>query len=485
MIEYEHGILSSEKATKIETPIVVESAVAAIFGTAPIHLASDPYSVTNTPVLIHDMEDAQEKLGYSEDFATYTLCQSMYMRLKKYKVGPVVFVNVLDPNVHRETIEETELQIEDRKVLLKVQGVLLDTICIKSEDGGTIYTPKQDYVASFDIDGTVIVSLPSDSAITGATAKIGYTKLRPDKVTYKDVIGGYDAETRKRTGISCVSYIYNRTQCVPSHLLAPGWSQNPVVAAVLAQSAANISDLFRAIAVIDIDSAQVKDINDLEIYKTEHGLDDEYSLLCYPMVLVGGKRLSMSAVEDVAIALRDEQYDGPYVSPSNQNIDIDGLCLSDGEIIEYDMREANKINGQGIATMFCMGTWRTWGNEMGCYPRNSDVKDRYINVRRIFNYRDVVFKITFFDKVDDLTNKNQIDNIVNEENKALTTLATEGKIAGGSMSFNAAENPMENVLNGDITFERTLSPFTPMKVIKTVTSFDPTLNMKALGIGGE
>ncbi len=83
--------------------------------------------------------------------------------------------------------------------------------------------------------------------------------------------------------------------------------------------------------------------------------------------------------------------------------------------------------------------------------------------------------------MDDPTNYKLIEAIVNSENLMLATLASQGRIAGGSLNFDKDDNPIDQILDGHIIFKRKLSPFTPAKVIETVTEFDPTLNSIALG----
>ena len=66
-MNYQHGIISSEKPTSVAKPTIIESAVGVIFGTAPVNLLKDPYSAVNKPVLINNYNEAVEKLGFSQD----------------------------------------------------------------------------------------------------------------------------------------------------------------------------------------------------------------------------------------------------------------------------------------------------------------------------------------------------------------------------------------------------------------------------------
>lgn len=484
-MSYEHGIISSEKPTSVAKPTVIQSAVGVIIGTAPVNLLSDPYSAVNKPILVSTYNEAVEKVGFSYDFKNYTLCQSMYVRFKKFFMAPVVFVNVLDPSIHITEVPEAPLNIANKKIAIDVQGLLLDKIVVKSSDGATTYVAGTDYLASFTDEGTVVIAIITAGSIgTATTVKVAYSKIDPTKVTQADVIGGYDTETRKRSGIECINMVYPLLGLVPCQLLAPGWSHKSAVAAVLSAKARLINGLYDAISITDVDTEAVESIDSLLEYKERNGYDDGCNLPCYPKVIIDGYELYYSSVIDALIAKTDNTNAGPYASPSNKEIYIDGTCLEGGEEIYFDITEANEINAAGIMTALNMNGWRSWGNEMGCYPKNTDVKDRFIVCRRVYNYQDSTFKLNFFAKVDNPANYRLIESIVNEENLILSTLASQGKIAGGSLTFDIDENPTENILDGHIIFHRKLSPFTPAKVIETVTEFDPTLNSAAL-TGGE
>lgn len=481
-MNYEHGIISSENATSIAKPMMIESAVSVVFGTAPVNRLKNPYNSVNTPILLKNYTEAVNKIGFSYDFKNYTICQSIYVRFKKFFMSPIVVVNVLDPNIHKKEIEAKEYTIVNKKVEINEQGILLDKIDVTSSDGITKYNAGQDYIASFTNEGTVVIAILPDGEIGESTkVKIKYTAIDPSKVTYSDVIGGYDTLSKKSTGIECINMVYPLLGFVPCQLIAPGWSQIPSVAAMLSFKSRQINSLFNAIAITDIDTEAVTSIDDLRTYKESKGYADEFNLPCYPKAIIDGYEVYLSAVVDGVIAKTDNTHGGPYASPSNKPNYINGTCLEGGEEVYYDIGQANEINAMGIMTALNMNGWRSWGNEMGCYPTNTDVKDRFIVCRRVFNYQDNIFKINFFDKVDDPTNYRLIESIVNAENLMLSTLASQGKIAGGSLEFNMDDNPIENILDGHIIFKRTLSPFTPAKVIETITEFDPTLNSIALG----
>ena len=104
---FQHGVRVQEQATSLVAPILGTAGLQVVFGTAPVNLAEDPYSVTNTPVIAYSWAEAVKKLGYSQELNAlghhkYTLCEAMYASFKLSAVAPVIFVNVLDPKTHKK-----------------------------------------------------------------------------------------------------------------------------------------------------------------------------------------------------------------------------------------------------------------------------------------------------------------------------------------------------------------------------------------------
>ena len=108
---YKHGIEVTEKQTANVRPLSTSYGVQVIVGTAPIHLTAHPEQAVNKPILLNSWEEAKEKLGYSERWNLYTLCQSMYASWKLFQVYPAVFINVLDPERHSKDSESKNIQI--------------------------------------------------------------------------------------------------------------------------------------------------------------------------------------------------------------------------------------------------------------------------------------------------------------------------------------------------------------------------------------
>ena len=119
-IKYQHGIRVEEEGSYVAEPETGTAGLQVIFGTAPVNLAENQAAAVNTPVVCRNIMEAKTKLGYSQDYKKYTLCQAMYASFQAFAVAPVVFINVLDPEKHkRENTERNMLLLTDRYFLKK------------------------------------------------------------------------------------------------------------------------------------------------------------------------------------------------------------------------------------------------------------------------------------------------------------------------------------------------------------------------------
>ena len=74
---YKHGVYTSEVPTSIVPAVNSTAGLPVVFGTAPIHLASNRAEV-NKPILCYTYAEAVAAMGYSEDWEKYTLCETIY-----------------------------------------------------------------------------------------------------------------------------------------------------------------------------------------------------------------------------------------------------------------------------------------------------------------------------------------------------------------------------------------------------------------------
>lgn len=478
---YLHGIRIHENPTSVPTPVANEAGVPVVFGTAPINLAADPANATNKLFLCHTFAEAVEALGYSDDYDNYTLCQAMDAFFKAFGVGPVVFCNVLDPTktAHKEAITSTSLTVSNGQAKINEVGVIASTLVLKN--GNTDLVKDTDYTLEFDDEGKVIITVIA-SGVTTITAS--GSKLKPSGVTTSDVVGAINSNTGVYTGIQLVDKVYPQFSLTPSLLLAPGWSHNPTVGLALAEKCTDISGLFKAECVVDIDSSQsgATKYSDVASVKANSGYAHEHMICLWPMVKYAGKKMAFSAIYAAMACYTDANNDSvPSVSPSNRAIRIGAAVLDDGTEVLLDQPQANELNGAGIVTALNLNGWKAWGNNTAAYPDTTDPKDRWIACRRFFSWWGNSFITTYMSKVDNPANYRLIESIVDSENVRANSLVSTGKCAGLRMVYSKDDNPIGNVIDGKIVFRQYLAPYTPAEDILNILEFDPSMIEAALG----
>jgi phage tail sheath protein FI len=274
---------------------------------------------------------------------------------------------------------------------------------------------------------------------------------------------------------------------VPGIIACPGWSQNPTVGVAMTAKTEGVNGSFKAIAVKDVDTTSTgADLySEVATWKSTNGYTDKHDIVLWPKVKNGDKEYYFSAVYAALMAYTDAQNDNvPYVSPSNKSLRISAAILDDSSEVYLDQVQANTLNAQGIVTAVNIGGWKAWGNNTGAYPGSTDVKDRFIPVRRMFDWWGNSFIQTYLQKVDDPMNTRLIESIVDSENIRANGYKAKGQLADARIEFNIDENPTTDLLNGIIRFTQYLTPFTPAETIINTLEFDPNALTAALA-GGE
>lgn len=470
MANYLHGVGVKEVATNVGEPQKTLSGIPVIVGTAPVHLAVEPK--INELVYAESYEDAVKALGYSEDFATYTLCQSIYMHFVQFGVAPVVMINVLDPTKHKKALAEKSYTITDKQVLIDEENVILSSIVVKTNAADL--EEDIDYIASYNCDNKVVITVLDTSKTASVTAlKVSGSIIDTSKVTEADVIGAYDESTGKETGLELIRSVFPKFQVFPGNVLAPGFSKKKNVAAMLQSKCEDINGMFDCQALIDIEAETTTKYSGVADAKSEIGVAGKNTILLWPMLKYGSKVVSYSAAMAALMQYVDAKNGGvPAQSPSNQLLGCDAICTASGVEILMDEVQANTLNAVGVVAATNYGGWRTWGNNTACYPTNKDPKDRWINCRRYFSWRENNFVVNVHNKVDGIPNTKQIQGIIDNENIKGNSYVAAGYCAGDRIEFKMSENPIANIIDGKFKFHFYLAPFTPMEYIETEFEMD-------------
>ena len=76
--DFKHGTRAKIDANGVPVSDNGDSLQAIVYiGTAPVHLVEGGVNNVNKPILVRDMSEARKYLGYSDDWAAYTLCEAM------------------------------------------------------------------------------------------------------------------------------------------------------------------------------------------------------------------------------------------------------------------------------------------------------------------------------------------------------------------------------------------------------------------------
>ena len=456
---YYHGVKSREIATSVIPPVQTSAGFPVVVGTAPVHMTENPAYYVNRPTVLYTWDEAKEKFGYSSDWDKYTLAEVMFTQFQLYHVAPVCFINVLDPVKHATAVAESEVTMTNAEAVI-TDPVIKSTLVVKSVESGEVLTENTDYIAEYGDEGELILT-----TLTNASSLlVSYSKLDAGKVTTEDVL----------EALNLLDKVYTMLGIVPGILLAPGFSENPTIAASMKAHAININGIFSCIVLTDIPTDIVTKYDEVNTWKNANSYTGENQLVCWPNVRNGDYVMHMSNHILGIIGQMDARNDDiPYESPSNIAMSITGLCLKDGTEVLLDLNQANFLNSQGIImALNFVGGWKSWGNWTACYPAVTDPKDAFISVKRMFFWQAQTFILTYWQKVDRPLTRRLVRNVCDSERIRLNGLTSRGFLLGASIDFRESENPLTDLLNGHFRVHVAMTPPVPAEVIEQVLEYD-------------
>jgi phage tail sheath protein FI len=488
---YTHGSYFKKNPTSVVAINPIDSAIPFIVGAAPVH--SLPYawapagpgfaSVVNTNLFILSYQEfvngsasaneAPNGLGFSTDFVNFPLCG---WADANFIEGPAnsgaIIVNIFDPCAHFTAVTAASTPLVNGVATLNHKDIINGSVVVQDSTGATTYVRNTDYVFQYT-DSTLevgeVVVLAGGTIPTSATAlKIGFAVANTAAITAGDVIGGVDSAGH-RTGIQLVDDVYTEFAVVPGFVNAAGYSNFPTVNAALAAKAPNISGCFEAMAVIDVDSTIIRDYPSVAAWKTSNNLVNENVILCFPKVALAEKEYWLSTQFMVLAASVDLANNGiPFESPSNKNLPaVDRLILADGTKFRLGLQDANFLNGIGVVTarLFGQSGWVLWGNNTSAFPANTDPVARWIPVARAFNWYGGTIVQNTLQFVDKPGNPRQIQRLTDSVNIFDNSLVQQGAFIVAKTTFDPADNPLNNLLNGIFTWDSQLCVPIPMETI--------------------
>lgn len=467
MPNYYHGVSTRQVDTSLSTPVTADCGVAFVVGAAPVHTVGGP---VNEPVMVQNYAEAVSAMGYSDDWEKYPICEMIYSQFKLYSVSPVVFVNILDPTKHKKAVEEKNYPINDGKVLLPLEA-LKDSVRV------TTYTVGKDYDLFYEGENLILEVLEGGTIPenTGELT-ISFDAVNPSAITENEIIGGFDTNTKKSSGLELYDSIFPKYGIVADLVLCPGWSHKSTVAAVMVAKAASINGVFEGKAMIDVDTTEATHYADVPAWKKAQNINNKGQILCWPMVKLGDYMFHLSTQLCGLMASVDGENRGvPYESPSNKNLKMDACCLADGTPVNLTWPQVEMVSGDwGVVTAvnFMDSGWVAKGNYTACFPGNTDVKDQFIPVSRMFDYIGNTLIRTFWPKQDKPLTPVLRDSILQTCNIWLGGLCGSGYLYGARCELLAEENPLTSLLAGHITLHVYNAPPVPAQRIDFILEYD-------------
>jgi len=469
-----HAVIVREVATSVSTPATVETGIPFVVGLSPIQNAENPATL-GRPTLITSFSEFVSKLGWSDDWDTYNLCEQAYAHFQLYGQSPAIFLNLLDPATHKSAVAAADKDVVAKKVELTVKAIDDAGLVVKAQGGnGTAYVKDTDYSVFYNDDGKLVVEvLPDGACYSASKLNIAYNEVTPASITANAVAAGFGKIDLCMTDLGLI----------PDLLCSPGFSQNPTVAAIMATKAAGICGMFKAKALIDIDTSVADSYDEVLAEKTAQNFFDKNEIVCWPMVKLGDLKFHMSSHVAGIIARTDYEYAAPYVSPSNKSMQCNSLIVAAGTEVVLTLDQANYLNMScGVVTgLNFMGGFKAWGNYTACYPSNQDVKDYFIPVNRMFDWVGNTLIKTFWYKLDEPMNRRLIDSILDSANIWLNGLTGSGYLLGARVEMLEDENPTTDLMAGIVRLHVYITPPSPAQEIDFILEYDASYVQEALG----
>lgn len=466
MADYLHGAYGNINAASTRQTQQAESAMVVV-GTAPVHTIAGGADTASKPILVRNMTEAKKLLGYSDDWASYTLCEAMHVFFDLKGVGPLVFINVLDPDnaSHKSGTQATVSKTPSGGAftISSAKNIILDSVVIQTTDQTPVTKVKgTDYSISYSANTETITVAELASGALGTDAlNVKYYTILPSGVTASDVVGTTDG-CGTNTGLYAVQDVYQLTGAVPAFIMAPGFSGNVGVHDAMYNVSQKINKHWDAYIFTDIpivaNNTPVT-IQTAATYKTSNSFNHANESTYFPMAKgTDGNNYHLSVL--AAANLLEILIDNggvPYRSASNTDCEIiQELYLGeDSAAVVTDELINEYLNRNGInSAAFVSGRWAIWGAHCAAYDQNN------ANNATIFETSTMMLYYVSNDfqarraiDVDVPMTANGLRSIVSEEQTRLDALVKIGALTYGLAKVDAESLEMSDVVNGDFTFE--------------------------------
>lgn len=458
-MSYKHGVYGVAEDT-FEPTVLAQSTVPAYIGSAPIHrIGKDSAEYIKKPFLVSSLREAKQMGLYSDDWATYSLCEAIHAHFmngdKNY--SPIILINLLNPESDLAA-KATEVDVTMKKVGKKFVGYINDTKCtianialtVDEGTGATIGTPTYSYNGDTVIVEADVTFSSGKEATTAFTAKATYKQIEFD-------LG--DVETADfDAAIESLDYAEQNIGVVPNILVAPVLSEKPEFHALMIQKAIDkIAGKWNFVCLTDIPSS-IETYEAAKTWKDTNAYESKFEKVYWPALAYGNKVYHGSTIGAYMMQKIDaENGDVPYISTSNKVLFCD-RAVANGKTLQISEIKANELNEVGITTVNVINRGlRLWGSHMANY-NHANVggiapEDRFdASVRMsmfILNY----LQKQYINEIDTSFTRKDIDGIVNGIQTWLDSLVNDGMLLYATVAFNEESNSDEALANGDFVFD--------------------------------
>lgn len=476
MADYKHGAYGVIQA--VGSRVADESQGAIVYvGTAPVHNVDGGANNVNKPIVVNNIAEARKYFGYSDEWDKYTLCEAMHVHLENKGVGPLVFINVLNPATHKASDAGTVSKTPEngRVTIPAAQDIILDSVVVKSDN--TTKIKGTDYAIAYNIEKkTITISELTAGALGTSALTITYNTVDASAVTAADVIGTSDG-LGLNTGIFAIKNVYQLTGYIPAYLAAPGFSSVPAVHAAMYQNSVKVNghwDVYMFVDLPIMNSETPLTLDTAKTYKNGNGYTKENETVFFPLAQgTDGKIYHLSVLAAANFQELLLAQDGiPYKTASNTDCSlIENLYLgasNTGRV--YDDSIINeKLNKNGIASAaYVGGRWAIWGCHSADYDQdNGDQINVAETNRMMLYYISNDFQHRRTPDVDKPMTANDLQTIIAEEQTRVDALLNIGALTRGVVTLNADAQAKSDIMNGDYSF---LFDITTTPLAKSLTA---------------
>jgi hypothetical protein len=446
-------------------------------GTVPVYVGIAPVNlvrgyadagIINTPVKLSNINEAKRKVGYTDNWAGFSLCEAIDAHFNNTigNVGPIFMINVLDPTTHKKSSPTTKkLTFANKMATIVSDTIILDTFALDEKVEGVDYRLSYDYgtntLTIFDIGETPMTT------ITASYSEVDLTKITKDTI-----IGGITSDG-VASGLAAIKFLYPNFNAVANLIAAPGWSEIPDVYTAMVAASQKINGHWDAFVLADIPIKdgvnKVDTIDKAKQWKNDNNYKSERSKVYWPMGANGSKIYHLSTMAVVEMMRADFSHKSiPMETPGNKPIPITRQYFGpDSKNQGFDQQEAKELTSNGISTaIYWESNWRLWGDHTAAYTYGGSFNARAIfdTSMRMLMHITNSFQREWGTSIDEPMALSLQETILNREQEKLETLKSEGALIGNpKVYFLESENPTNDMMNGDFRWDICVTPTPPLK----------------------